>query len=164
MSKPRELRNYEYVNQPYARVRETLLADPLGVFRSATHAAADRARTVASALRVNVAGLDIGTEIEISVGDVADEQGGPGAAPTLRIPIEWEAAARPRLFPLMRATLSVYPLTATETQLDFGGAYEPPMGVVGGAIDAMVGHRVAEACVHRFVADIAHHLREVLAE
>jgi hypothetical protein len=64
----------------------------------------------------------------------------------------------------MRAKLGVYPLTATETQLDFAGTYEPPLGAVGGAIDAVVGHRIAEASVHGFVVDVAHHLRETLED
>jgi len=37
----------------------------------------------------------------------------------------------PGLFPLMKGELSVYPLTSTETQLDFSGIYEPPFGAVG---------------------------------
>jgi hypothetical protein len=63
----------------------------------------------------------------------------------------------------MSAELSVYPLTSTETQLDFLGHYEPPLSVLGGAIDAMVGHRIAEASVHRFIADIAQYLRHHLS-
>jgi hypothetical protein len=29
----------------------------------------------------------------------------------------------------MKAELSIYPLTSTETQLDLGGLYEPPLGL-----------------------------------
>ena len=77
-----------------------------------------------------------------------------------RIPIEWSAAERAALFPIMTADSSVYPLTATETQLDFLGRYQPPLGIVGGALYAMVGHRIAEASVHRLVGDVANYLRE----
>jgi hypothetical protein len=45
--------------------------------------------------------------------------------------LEWEAATMPRLFPFMKAELSIYALTVTETQLDFRGVYEPPFGAVG---------------------------------
>ena len=68
----------------------------------------------------------------------------------------------PRLFPLVKANLSIYPLTATETQLDFKGLYEPPLGPLGKALNAMVGHRIAEVSVHRFVSDVARYLRETL--
>ena len=156
------IRTYEYVNHPYDGVREAILADPVGVFRSATHSAADRARSVAAALKVNVAGVEVGTEVDIRVGAPVETAAEPGRPPSTRIPIEWEAAKRPGLFPLMRDELSIYPLTATETQLDFGGTYEPPLGPLGGALDAVVGHRVADASIHRFLSDVAHHLRSTL--
>jgi hypothetical protein len=63
----------------------------------------------------------------------------------------------------MKAELSVYPLTRTETQLDFAGLYEPPLGTVGKAVNAIVGHRIAEVSVHRFVSDVAGYLRQTLA-
>jgi hypothetical protein len=62
----------------------------------------------------------------------------------------------------MKAELSIYPLTATETQLDFRGFYEPPFGTLGKAVDAMVGHRIAEVSVDRFVNDVAGYLRRTL--
>jgi hypothetical protein len=65
-------------------------------------------------------------------------------------------------FPLMKADLSIYPITATETQLDFNGLYEPPLGPLGKAMNAMIGHRIAEASVHRFVTDVAEYLRRTL--
>jgi hypothetical protein len=77
-----------------------------------------------------------------------------------RIPIHWQAAQRPGLFPVMDAELAIYPLTATETQLDFRGKYEPPLSVLGDAVNAIVGHRLAEASVHRFVAEVAQYLRK----
>jgi hypothetical protein len=64
----------------------------------------------------------------------------------------------------MKAELSVYPLTATETQLDFSGLYEPPLGVLGKAVNAVVGHRIAEVSVHRFVSEVAEYLRQALAK
>ena len=83
--------------------------------------------------------------------------------PATRLQLEWEAARMPRLFPIMKADLSIYPLTATETQLDFKGVYEPPLGPLGKAVNAMVGHRIAEVSVHRFVSDVAGYLRKTLA-
>ena len=52
---------------------------------------------------------------------------------------------------------------ATETQLDFLGRYDPPLGIVGDAMDALVGRRIAEASVHRFIGDVARYLREEIA-
>jgi len=63
----------------------------------------------------------------------------------------------------MKAELAVYPLTPTETQLDFAGRYEPPLGLLGEAMNSIAGHRIAEASVHRFLVDVAEHLRSKLA-
>jgi len=157
-----QIRSYDYVNHPYAKVREALAADPGGIFRAATRTAADRARSVAAELRVTVAGVDVAAEVIVSIGAIGEETG-PMGGPLTRLQLSWEAAEHPQLFPLMSAELSVYPLTATETQLDFLGHYDPPLGVVGGAMDALVGHRIAEASVHRFIGDVARHLRDTLA-
>lgn len=163
MSERREVRSFDYVNHPYEPVRRILTEDPVEVFRSATRAAASRVRSLAAELRVNVGGIEMGAEIDISVGRIEELARGPTAQLATRIPLEWKATQRPGLFPVMNGVLAVYPLTATETQLDFSGRYEPPLGPLGDALDALALHRVAEASVQRFVKDVAHHLREVLA-
>lgn len=163
MSKGREIRFYDYVNHPYERVRDALRQNALSVFQSATKAAASRAQTVAAELHVDVGGIGVKTDIKISVKNVEEKVREALPAPATRLQLEWEAATLPRLFPLMKAELSIYPLTATETQLDFLGFYEPPFGAVGKAMNAIVGHRIAEASVHRFVNDVAGYLRQSLA-
>jgi hypothetical protein len=64
----------------------------------------------------------------------------------------------------MSAELDIYPITKSETQLDFKGEYDPPLGLMGKAIDAVVGHRIAEASVHQFVSEVAAYLRENAAK
>ncbi|MEW6321857.1 MAG: hypothetical protein AB1635_12335 [Acidobacteriota bacterium] len=154
-----EIRSYDYVNRPYREVRDALAADPAAVFRAATRAAADRGRAVAGALKVRIGGLDVAADVVFTIGDVEEGTGGAVGGPFMRLPVSWEAAAHPAWFPLMDGVLTVYPLTSTETQLDFLGRYDPPLGVVGEAVDALVGHRIAEASVHRFIADVARYLR-----
>ncbi len=163
MGKGREIRSFDYVNHPYERVRDALSEDAAAVFQAATKAASERAQTVASALRVNIAGLEVSSDIAISIHSVEEKKGGAKAPLTTRIELEWEAAKAPRLFPLMKAELSIYALTATETQLDFAGNYTPPLGPLGTAANALVGYRIAEACVHRFLTDVARYLREGLS-
>lgn len=163
MSQGREIRCYDYVNHPYETVRDALTRDALAVFQNATKGAAGRARTVASELRVNIGGIEVGTDIAISVKNIEEDAHLGTTSPATCLQLEWEAAKSPRLFPLMHAELSIYPLTGTETQLDFLGRYEPPMGALGTAIDSIVGHRIAEVSVHRFVQDVATYLRTSLA-
>ncbi len=162
MSKGREIRCYDYVNHPYERVRDALRQDALTVFQSATKAAASRAQSIASELHVDIGGIGIKTDIRISVKNVKEKLDAV-AAPATRLLLEWEATTMPRLFPLMKAELSIYPLTPTETQLDFLGLYKPPFGAVGKAMNAIVGHRIAEVSVHRFINEVAGYLRQALA-
>jgi hypothetical protein len=78
--------------------------------------------------------------------------------------LSWEAARAAAIFPSMRAELSAWPLATTETQLEIEGTYTPPLGMVGNALDALLGHRLAEAAVHRFLEDVVEHLRHELPE
>ncbi len=159
----KEIRSFDYVNHPYDRVRDALTDGARSVFRSATQAAASRSQSVAAALHVNIAGLKVVKDIDISVRDIKEDATGARSIPRTRLAIEWAAASSPGLFPLMSAQLTIYPLTATETQIDFSGEYQPPMGWLGSAVDAVAGHRIAEASVHRFVSQVAEYLRSALA-
>ena len=163
MSKGRKIRCYDYVNHPYERVRDALRQDALAVFQAATKAAASRAQSIAAELHVDVGGIGVKTDIRISLKEVEEKILDAMSTPGTRLLLEWEAPTLPRLFPLMEAELFIYPLTATETQLDFSGHYEPPFGAVGKAINAIVGHRIAEVSVHRFVTDVAGYLRQALS-
>ena len=162
MATGREIRCYDYVNRPYAEVRDALSNGALAVFQSATTAAASRARSIASALHVDFGGVGLEADIRISVKNIEEKVSEAMSAPVTRLQLEWEAAGMPRLFPLMKGEISIYRLTATETQLDFSGVYEPPLGALGQAVNAIVGHRIAEVSVHRFVRDVAGYLRRAL--
>jgi hypothetical protein len=163
MSRGRRIRCYDYVNRPYEDVRDALKRDALAVFQSATKAVASRTESIAAQLHVDVGGVGIKTDITITVKSLEEKTVGARSMPTTRLLLEWEAATMPRLFPLMKAELAIYPLTATETQLDFSGRYEPPFGAAGRAMNAIVGYRLAEASVHRFISEVAGYLRHTLA-
>jgi hypothetical protein len=157
----RELRCYDYVNRSYAVVREALLADPIGIFLRATRGASSRAEVVAASLRTSIGPIEVGADIAIQVAEVT-ELTSPFGTPMTSLRLEWQAVRGPGLFPSMNATLSIYALSATETQLDLHGLYRPPLGFFGTAVDALVGYRVAEATVLRFVQEIAEYLRASL--
>ena len=163
MNTGREIRSYDYVNHPYDRVRDKLKQNAVAVFQSATMAAASRAESVAAELHVDFAGIGLKADIKILVKGIEEKPADNTTSASTKLLLEWEAAGLPRLFPLMQGELSVYPLTGTETQLDFSGIYEPPFGTVGKTMNALVGHRIAEVSVHRFVSDVAGYLRQALA-
>lgn len=163
MSTGRQIRSYDYVNHPYERVRDTLKQNALAVFQSATKAAASRAESVAAELHVDFAGMGVKADIKIHVKGVEEKVGDTASSASTTLRLEWEATTLPRLFPLMQGELALYPLTSTETQLDFSGIYQPPFGAVGKTMNAIAGHRIAEVSVHRFVGDVAAYLRQALA-
>ena len=164
MSTPRRLRLHEYVSRPFTDVRELLRARARDVFQAATQSAASRASAVAASLHAVVAGLEVGVDVRMHVHSVRDEKGVAGMSPLTRIALGWEAVSAPALFPVMSAELSLWPLTSTETQLEIEGAYRPPLGPVGNAIDAAIGHRLAEAVVHRFLDDVVEQIKRDLPE
>jgi hypothetical protein len=162
MSKGREVRCYEYVNHRYDQVRDVLSKDALAVFQSATKSAASKARSIAAELHVDIGGIGVEADIIIAIRKIEEKVSDAMTGPVTQVQFEWQAATMPGLFPLMQAELSIYPLTRTETQLDFSGVYEPPLGTVGKAMNAIAGHRIAEFSVHRFVSDVAEYLRRSL--
>jgi hypothetical protein len=162
MSKGREIHCYDYINHPYEQVRAALSKNAPTVFQSATKAATARAQSIASELRLDFGGIGIEADIRVSVKKIESKDREAMSGPATRLQLEWEAAKLPRLFPLMNADLALYPITATETQLDFKGLYEPPFGPLGKAVNALVGHRIAEASIHRFVSELAEYLRETV--
>jgi hypothetical protein len=153
----RTLECFDYVNHPYPRVRDALLANPYAVFRNATAAAAAHAAT----LHVRLGAIDIGTDVAIQIDGLACDYA--YGQPATKLTFSWQAANNPRMFPSMRATLRLFALSATETQLELHGTYQPPLGKLGEAVDAAAGHRLAEASVTRLLQEIAGWLREALA-
>jgi hypothetical protein len=157
-----DLRCYDYVNQPYARVRELLLADPRRLFQRATTVATSRAQALRAQLHASLGPLELSTEVDIHVTSIQDARS-PLDGPATRIELEWQAARATGAFPVMHAVLWLYALTPSETQLELEGTYAPPLGALGKAVDAVIGRRIAEASMHRFVQEIATRIREELA-
>jgi hypothetical protein len=156
---------YQYVNRPYEQVSEALIQDAVGVFERATQSATSRAQHLVSSLKVAIAGFEVGKNVVIRVKNIDRNADAPGhvAQKATRLELEWQAETNQSLFPSMRAALMVYPLSATETQLDLRGAYIPPAGLLGSVADKLALHRIAEATVHRFLDEIASRLSTELA-
>jgi hypothetical protein len=163
MSEPRRLRCYEYVNRPYAQVRDLLRGQPLELLRQATTSAASRARTLAATLHVGVAGVEIGVDVRINIQRIREEERAAAMSPVTILDIGWEASHAPGLFPVMHLELSVWPLSSSETQIEIAGEYRPPLGVIGNALDATVGHRIAEASVKNFLENVVEQMRRELS-
>jgi hypothetical protein len=153
MSESRQVRVFDYVTVPYDRVRELLRSDAAGIFARATATASDRARELLATLRLHVGPVEVGVDVQLKIGAITEDVPAVGD-PWTRLDFTWQAAQGAAFFPTMEATLNAYPLSPNETQLDLQGRYRPPLGTLGTAIDATVGHRVAEATVLRLLRDV----------
>lgn len=148
----REVCEFRWVEMPYPDARSLLLERTESLLRPAANSAARATATLA----VEYGGRRVEREILLDLGE-PDVAGDP--FPIVRIPVHWRAANRPRLYPQMDGQLEAYPIGERVTQLSFQGTYEPPLGAVGDAADAIVLHRVAEQSVGRFLRVVAQRLR-----
>jgi len=162
----RALYCHDDVNRPYPRVRDVLLSNPHRVLSHATakaaiHAAAPHAGGAGDAGGAGGAGGP-GGEIraEVAMEIVGIENDYAYARPATTIALEWRSPHSSRIFPSMKASLVLFALTETRTQLELRGAYHPPMGKPGEVIDESVGYRLAEAAMTGFLHQVAARLRE----
>lgn len=162
MSETREIRYFDFVNADYHHVRDALQSTPLAVCHSATKTPAESGGTHTAALHFGVGGFALGTDVDITVRHVEERAATPRQAETTTLTFEWQASGYPWLFPFMHAELNAYPINHSTTQLELVGRYAPPLGAMGAAVDALIGHRIAQVCVDRFLADVAGHLRATL--
>ena len=74
--------------------------------------------------------------------------------------LRWEATGTGgALFPVLDADLTLAPDTVG-TVLRLAGAYRPPMGSLGQALDRTILHRLADATIRTFLARVAAQLAD----
>jgi hypothetical protein len=83
---------------------------------------------------------------------------------SLQVPLHWNAAEHPNLFPVMDARLVISDVGGNHIELRLVGEYRPPLGAIGAAGDALAGHHVAEGSLHGFLAEVAQRLEAKLVE
>jgi hypothetical protein len=159
MSPSRVIRSYGYVDRPYEQVRSLVQNRAGDLFQHATNTASERAKELVAKLSASAGGIDVGVDIRIDVAKELSDESAGGLPPVTRLAVRWKAAKRASLFPSMAAELSISPMAFAETRVEFEGTYAPPLGVLGGMLDAAIGHQVAEATVHRFVNDVIEQIR-----
>ncbi len=67
------------------------------------------------------------------------------------VPIRWEDAQHPALFPVLDGDLEVASLDDNRCRIVLSACYRPPLRAVGRIIDEAVLHRVAESTVRAFL-------------
>jgi hypothetical protein len=162
MNGPQPLKVLGYVDQPYEAVRNLLQTRGGELLQRATLVAGDRTQGLIARLRVGAAGLEVGVDVRVEVSKQPSEPAVAGLPEVTHLGLSWKAAHGQALFPSMRGDLSATALTFGDTRIAFEGVYTPPFKGVGKALDALIGHRIAEAAVHRFVLDMVEQIRREL--
>lgn len=149
---------YEYVNASFDDVSQVLAERGAALFQDATDAAVERAGSVRADLVVDLGGFEVGRDVVIEVGDFD-----PVEAMRSKVHLRWTASEHAGLFPALEAEFEVAALSLRPplTQVTLLGSYKPPGGPIGAAADAMFGHRIAEAAMHRFLHKAVERLDEL---
>lgn len=80
----------------------------------------------------------------------------PDAANTAGLALRWEVAGPGgALFPVLDADIKLVQAGPQASRLTIAGAYRPPLGALGDALDRAVLHRVASATIRGFLRRIA---------
>ena len=144
MDERRVVRHFAYVDRAFRDVRRHVADAPRRVLGTPT-----------APLHVQRGGVDIRRDVRITTGDM--EVWPRGA----RLPLRWEAAGQPGMFPVLDAVLEFSPVRSGAhdmTQVSLFGHYQPPLGLVGDLADDLAGHRVVVESLEEFLAGLASRL------
>jgi hypothetical protein len=98
--------------------------------------------------RVGVPGLSKLVRVQVRELAWTDQSAG--------LAIRWQATGPGGgLFPVLDADLTMTPAGERVTILTLAGAYRPPLGTMGVALDRAILHRVASATIQAFLAQVA---------
>jgi hypothetical protein len=132
-----------------------------GFFRAHGNAAGDTAR-LSLGIDARVAGLPVPLHLERAV-IVTLRPAHRAADMTPRYTVAW-APEEPGPFPLFAGELRVDGAEDYDAfWLVLEGSYEPPLGLVGAAFDAILGARIASTCARNLLAQIAESVEAAFA-
>lgn len=104
-------------------------------------------------LRIGAAaGLGRGLEVRVRLGDCV------ARGEVCAVPIRWEAAHLPQLFPVLDGDVELAPLGPDQCRLVLRGSYRPPFERLGRVLDSVLLHRIAESTIRSFLVRVADSL------
>ena len=142
----RQIERYVYVERAYDDVWPYLA----GHLSSLGELLPDGGRSVD--LRIHPAGRTVSRPVRLHVHGFVCRDG------TTRASLGWADAARPRMFPLLEASLEIMPVPhdgAPFTQLGVVARYRPPLGPLGALGDRLAGAEVVDASITEFLDELA---------
>ena len=103
-------------------------------------------------------GVRVTREVRIGVGPLMEDDD------ALVLPVWWEDAEHPRLFPTFDGGIELRPDGDDRTEVRVVGSYEPPLGTVGRFADGLAGHKVVVASLEWLLDGIVERLVEGATE
>ena len=147
---------YNAIGEPFDRVRDVLIDRALGSLGGPRRHAKDRGHEGESPRGVEMGGNHRGKEVSFRVSDYVDV---PGHLPMGRIQISWEPVEQVDVYPVVTADLEIEPIDNDRTMVSLLASYDPPLGRLGAIFDRVAMHRVAEAALGRFFAELVRDIR-----
>lgn len=139
---------YTYLEQPFSDVARLLSGDPALWLPPPAEATDGHWLVALRADGVLPAVLDgHASQVRVGPATTTDDK--------LLRSVAWQSATKERFVPVLHADVELVGMPGSGCQLSMMGSYRPPLSVVGEAGDRLVGHRIAEACVRRFLLDVA---------
>ena len=147
---------YNAIGEPFDRVRDVLIDRAVGSLAAPRRLAMDWLHEGESRLEVEMAGLHLVKEVSFRVSDYVDV---PGHLPMGRIQLSWEPVEQVDVYPVVTADLEIEPIDNDRTMVSLLASYDPPLGRLGAIFDRVAMHRVAEAALGRFFAELVRDIR-----
>ena len=144
---------YTHVDDSYADLAAVLAGDPSAWLPAPARPSGDGWLVDLQSLR----GLPGAMAAHTALVTVGEPSIASGSATLLRA-VAWRSATAEPFVPVLEGDLELASLGGYGCHLSVMGSYRPPLSVAGEAGDRLFGHRIAEACVRRFVLDIADRL------
>jgi hypothetical protein len=142
---------------PLQEAEHALLHSPEGWVPGLARDAQVRGETLLADVGFESGGRRVSRQVEVTLGQ-------PLRFPSRTVlPIAWQPVDHQSLFPALDADLEVAGLGPSLSQISISARYEPPLGVIGRAIDRALMHRVAEATLKDFVDQVGSALTSLLA-
>ena len=135
------------VRVPADAAHSLLVTDP-AAFVGASPPASDETGRRRIGIRL-LGDVKVQRKVKIGFGPVIEEDDG-----TLVLPVWWEAAEHPSLFPTFDGGLEVGE-SGHATELRLVGSCQPPLGRFGAFADDIAGYRVARATLEAFLEEVA---------
>ncbi len=146
------------VDRPLEVVIGLLESDARSVLSSATETATEAANDVVIHLEGAWRWFDVDETVTAELGELEKTRS------SARLPVGWKADKNKRLLPSLDGHLGVYSLSAKHSELSYTATYAPPLGLFGGVEDFVLGRRILEAVLGRFLAEIVHHIEALVPE